>query len=192
MCAPECSEVFKLTRANACLSSQWTSLLLVQNHLLKSIRISPSLSHCCRGSNSGAPDDVVICCAIRTPLTKAKRGGPSSFGIFCTDVLLCNAASSSLLTLHHPINRRHRQRVWCCLKTEPNCSETQRVFQLSLSFVMVSSSDCLSVFVFVFVFVIASLSFSFSLSLSLCVCVCACVCVCVCLYWYLFVFVFVL
>lgn len=27
--------------------------------------------------HSGSPDDVIICCAIRTPLTKAKRGGLS-------------------------------------------------------------------------------------------------------------------
>ncbi|CDI77704.1 acetyl-CoA acyltransferase B, putative [Eimeria acervulina] len=43
--------------------------------------ISTHVSQALTGSNSGAPDDVVICCAIRTPLTKAKRGGPSSFGL---------------------------------------------------------------------------------------------------------------
>lgn len=44
-------------------------------HMCISTPIGASLAFLFLRCSSGAPDDVVICCAIRTPLTKAKRGG---------------------------------------------------------------------------------------------------------------------
>ncbi|CDJ69704.1 acetyl-CoA acyltransferase B, putative [Eimeria necatrix] len=62
-------------RGMSCRSERRVPCALGEPKKEKMQRLQAISNQVTQALSSGSPDDVVICCAIRTPLTKAKRGG---------------------------------------------------------------------------------------------------------------------